>query len=226
MVTTASGVHADSGASPRGHRNTKIALIYGSIGGPIFVALVLVQMAVVPWFDITRYPLSVLSIGETWYLQKAAFLLAGLLTLIGAVGLRGAIRGTPAGRFGPFLIGAFGTGLLLSGIFDVDADGGAPPGVTTVARADYTWHMYAHNMSAMLAFIFLSIACFVFVRRFVLQRAVGWAITSAFVGAATFVLFFAPIGSPSLRLAIATLFIFIWTTALFLSVRAASRPSA
>ncbi len=105
-VTTASVTRADSGPSPRGHRNTKIALIYGSIGGPIFVALVLVQMAIVPWFDITRYPLSV---GETWYLQKAAFLLAGLLTLIGAVGLRGAIRGTPAGRFGPFLIGAFGS---------------------------------------------------------------------------------------------------------------------
>jgi hypothetical membrane protein len=225
MVTTETPIRAGSVRSSRGQRNTKLELILGSIGGPIFVALVLVQMAIVPWFDITRYPLSVLSIGETGYLQKAAFIVAGVLTIVGALGLRRAIRGTPAGRFGPPLVGAFGTGLVLSGLFNVDDDSGAPPGVAIVAKADYTWHMYAHNLSAMLAFICLSLACFVFLRRFALRRATGWAVASGFVGAATFVLFFAPIGTPSLRLAIATLFIFIWTTALFLSVRAASRPT-
>lgn len=225
MVTTQSveGARLPLLPSPRGGSRIKAGLLLGSFGGPVFVVLVLVQMATVPWFDITRYPLSVLSIGETGYLQKAAFLIAGVLTVVGALALRSAIRGTPAGRFGPILIGAFGLGLTLSGLFDVDAADGAPAGVTPVPPAEYTWHMYAHNLSSMLAFICLSIACFVFVRRFARLRAVGWAVASVFVGAATFVLFFLPVGAPSLRLAIATLFMFAWTTALLLSVRAATR---
>src|SRR3954451_5667235 len=130
---------------PRGDANTRLALLLGSLGGPIFVALAATQMAIVPWFDITRYPLSVLSIGETAVLQKAAFLVGGALTVLGARGVRRALRGTPAGRFGPLFIGAFGVGLMLAGLFDVDAVDGAPPGQPSVDPADYTWHMYAHN---------------------------------------------------------------------------------
>jgi hypothetical membrane protein len=199
----------------------KLALAAGALGGPLFVALVALQMAIVPWFDITRLPLSVLSIGETGYLQKTAFLLAGVLTIVGAVGLRRAIRGTPAGRFGPLLIGAFGVGLVLDAFFDIDATEGAPPGVPSSPPGEYSWHMWAHNLSAMMAFTCLSVACFVFVRRFALRRAVGWAIVSACVGASTLVLFFLPVGPASLRLAIASVIMFAWTTALFVTVRAA-----
>jgi hypothetical membrane protein len=212
-----------TGVSMRGARR---ALAAGSLGGPIFVALVLLQMAIVPWFDITRLPLSILSIGETWYLQKGAFLLAGLLTIVGAVGLRRAIRGTPAGRFGPMFIGAFGVGLVLASLFNIDATDGAPPGVPIAAPGVYSWHMWAHNLSSMLAFTCLSIACFVFVRRFALQRAVGWAVASAGVGASTLVVFFLPVGSASLRLAIASVLMFAWTTALFLTIRAAVSDSS
>jgi hypothetical membrane protein len=201
-------------------RRVKRALAAGSLGGPIFVALVVIQLAIVPWFDITRLPLSILSIGETWYLQKAAFLLSGLLTIVGAIGLRRAIRGTPAGRFGPLLIGAFGAGLVLASVFNIDATDGAPPGTSSAAAGQYSWHMWAHNLSSMLAFVCLSIACFVFVRRFARQGAIGWAVASACVGASTLVLFFVPIGSASLRLAIASVVMFAWTSALFLTVRA------
>jgi hypothetical membrane protein len=187
------------------------------------VALVAIQMLIVPWFDITRFPLSVLSIGETWWMQKIAFLAGGLLTLVGAIGLRRVLRGGPSGAAGPLFIGIFGLGLFGAGIFNVDAGDGAPPGSPALTAADYTWHMYAHNLSSTLAFVCLAIAGFVFIRRFARLRSPGWIAASAFVGAATFVLFFLPVGSPSLRLAIATLFMFIWTTALFLSTRAVAR---
>jgi hypothetical protein len=108
-------------------RRVKRALAAGSLDGPIFVALAVIQMAIVQRFDITRLPLSILSIGEAWYLQEAAFLLSGLLTIVGAIGLRRAIRGTPAGRLGPLLIGAFGAGLVLASVFTIDATDGAPP---------------------------------------------------------------------------------------------------
>ncbi|MFC6355126.1 DUF998 domain-containing protein [Luethyella okanaganae] len=198
-------------------------LVLGSFGGPLFVVLVLIQMAVVPWFDIVKFPLSVLSVGETWWMNKTAFLGGGLLTLAGAIGLRRTLRGRPSGAFGPLLIGVFGVGLVGSGIFDVDPGDGAPPGSPALTQSDYTWHMYAHNLSSMVAFICLSIACFVFVRRFTHQGKWAWIVVSVCVGVVTFVLFFLPVGTPSLRLAIATLLMFSWTTALFLSTRAASR---
>lgn len=216
---------ADRIPPPRGDARARDALPVGAMGGPLFVTLVVVQMAVVPWFDITRQPLSVLSVGETSWLQKAAFVLGGLLIVIGARGLRWALGGTPGGGAGVALVGVFGVGLLASGVFDVDPGDGAPPGSPVLEAADYSWHMYAHNMSSMVAFICLSIACFVFVRRFARLRQRGWVICSLFVGISTPVLFFLPLGQPSLRLAIATVFMLTWTTALFLSIRAASRPT-
>jgi hypothetical membrane protein len=225
MITdqTVKYVRAPWGPPSHERKEIEAGLVLGSLAGPLFTALVLVQIAIVPWFDITRLPISVLSIGEIGFVQKAAFMIAGGLTVVAAFALRSALRGTPAGRFGPLLIGAFGLGLALSGLFDVDPSEGAPPESIPVSPADYSWHMYAHNLSSMLAFVCLSVACFVFVRRFQRQRAFGWAAASGFVGTATFVLFFLPVGSPSLRLAIATLFMFAWLTAVLLRVRAAIR---
>jgi hypothetical membrane protein len=133
-------------------------------------------------FDPRRHALSLMSNGSLGWVQIANFVLSGLLLIAGAVGLRRALRGTPAGTWGPLLLGVYGLGLIAAGVFVADPmDGfprGTPPGPTVVN----SWHGPLHFISGGIGFFALIAGCIVFANRFRKRGEAGWAMYSLATG--------------------------------------------
>lgn len=125
------------------------------VAAPLWAAVSLVQAAVRPGFDITRYPLSMLSTGPDGWVQILNFLVAGVLTVIGGIGLRRVLAGSA-----PRLLTVNGVGMVAAGVFSMD-----PPEVTTLS-----WHSYGHMAAGTVAFASLIAACYVVARRLTQRR--------------------------------------------------------
>src|SRR5260370_13440162 len=74
---------------------TRILLLCGAIAGPLFILTVLIQDYTRPAFNPRLQPLSLLSLVEWGWVQIVNFVLAVVLNLLYAVGLRGSL---PPGR--------------------------------------------------------------------------------------------------------------------------------
>lgn len=109
---------------------TKTLLTCGAIAGPLFVSVFLLDGAVRANYDPLRHPVSSLALGDSGWTQTANFLVAGLLTLAFAAGLRRAFRPLKGSRWGPLLVGVWAIGLLGAGIFVTDPVSGYPLGTT------------------------------------------------------------------------------------------------
>ena len=72
-------------------------------------------------FDIERHAISMLSLGEGGWKMKAVFIVSGLLTLACARGLHADLADGWPGLIAAILVGLFGVGLVLAGIFDAPA---------------------------------------------------------------------------------------------------------
>ncbi|MFJ9946912.1 DUF998 domain-containing protein [Kitasatospora sp. NPDC091207] len=75
-------------AAPAAVLPTKLLLACGTVAGPLFLTVGLVQGLTRDGFDFGRNALSQLSLGDLGLIQQAAFLLTGALLLAGAAGLR------------------------------------------------------------------------------------------------------------------------------------------
>jgi hypothetical protein len=147
-------------------------LACGVASTPFFYAVVALQVALRPHYNIRTQPLSFLAIGELGWIQVANFLIAGTMALAGAVGLRRALRGQRGGTAGPILAGLYGVGMIGAGLFGPDplpVPGQAPQMSVTGAL---------HMVAFLLSFLSLIVACFVFARRFGAVGKRGWAIYS------------------------------------------------
>lgn len=145
-------------------------LLAGAVAGPLFVAVVLTQAYTRNGFDPARHPLSSLALGDLGWLQIANFVVCGVLTLAGAVGLRRALAPGRASTWGPRLVGLGGAGLIVAGIFRTDPINGYPVGIPDTV----TWHGIVHSMAPAVAGIAGLIAYAVFARRFAADRERGW----------------------------------------------------
>lgn len=94
----------------------------------MFLAAGVVQGVARDGFDFSRNALSQLALGEGGWAQTVNFLLAGTLLVMGAVGLRRVLGGTPGSTVGPVLIGAFGVSFWAAAAFPADAGAGFPAG--------------------------------------------------------------------------------------------------
>jgi Protein of unknown function (DUF998) len=150
-------------------------LACGVVAGPLFLAVALLQALTRDGFDLGRHPLSLLSLGELGWIQIANFVVAGLLTLAFAVGLRRVLHPGRGGTWGPLLIGAYGVGLIGGGVFLADAGAGFPPGAPAGAPEQLSWHGILHDVAHVLAFLSLIVACFVLARRFAALGQRRWA---------------------------------------------------
>jgi hypothetical protein len=149
----------------------------GVLAGPLFVIMFLVEGATRDGYDPLRHPVSSLALGEHGWTQSANFLVAGLLTVAFAIGLRRA----SGSRWGALLVGIWGIGLLGAGLFVTDPVSGYPPG-TPDALVAQTPSGQVHDLFSVAGFASLCAACFVFTRRFVGWHERGWAIYSAATG--------------------------------------------
>jgi hypothetical membrane protein len=96
------------------------ALLTCGAPGPVFVTTVAAQALLRDGFDLRRHPISLLSLGALGWIQVTAFVVAGLLSLAFAMGLRQVLHPGPAGTWAPALVGIFGLGLVVGGVFRPD----------------------------------------------------------------------------------------------------------
>src|SRR5258707_124384 len=152
---------------------TRILLLCGAIAGPLFILTVLIQDYTVPAFNPRLQALSLLSLGEWGWVQIVNFVLAGVLNLLYAGGLWRKLHPGRAGTWGPLLIGAYGLGLILVGIFRTDPSNGFPPGV--IAPTQPSWHGAIHALGGLFIFVVRAAALAVFVRLFLARKERWWA---------------------------------------------------
>jgi hypothetical protein len=82
------------------------------------------------------------------------------------------------------LIGLFGLGLVVAGVFVTDPGGGYPPGAP-INGTPQTWHGWVHGLNGAVLFnVVLPAACFVLSRRFATEpQNRRWATYSWMTGA-------------------------------------------
>jgi hypothetical protein len=124
MMTTATRPFAVPAPAVRASAATRHLLL----AGPLFLATVVIQQATRAGVDPKAQPLSLLSLGEHGWIQIANFIVAGLLIIASAVGMRRVLRGGPAGTWGPALIATYGVAMLWGGVFVTDPASGFPEG--------------------------------------------------------------------------------------------------
>ena len=160
--------------------STRALLTCGMIAGPLYVAVVVLQMLTREGFDIGRHPASLLSNGALGWIQIANFAVSGLLFVAFAIGLR---RLPDAGRWGPLLVGVFGAGMVLAAVFSADPVDGFPPGTPLGPPTTISGPGLVHFFVGMIVFLAQIAACFVFARRFAAGGERGWALFSVLTGA-------------------------------------------
>ena len=184
-------------------------LASGVVAGPLFLAVLMIQAFTRDGFDLSRHPLSLLSLGNLGWIQIANFIVTGALFVACAIGMRRALRPGRSGTWAPRLVGAFGVGLIVAGVFATDAGAGFPPGAPAGAPEQISWHGILHEVGFGLAFLGMIVGCLVFARRFADLKRRGWV--GACVGAAAAALVLASwpdTDSVSVRLVIASAILF------------------
>ncbi len=152
-------------------------LTCGAVGTLLFVGVLLFEGATRPGYDAwVRYG-SELSLSDQGWMQITNFIGCGLLIVLGAVGMARALKTGPGARLGPLLVGLFGTGLVLAGIFTMDPRPGYPLDVITAVPK--TVHGTLHGLAGLLCFSSVAAAAIVLSRRF---RGTPWAAYSLVTG--------------------------------------------
>ncbi|TDV57804.1 DUF998 domain-containing protein [Actinophytocola oryzae] len=180
MTTTATAV-------PTTTSHTRTLLVCGAVAGPLWAVVSLAQAATREGFDISRHPLSALSDGDLGWLQIANFLVAGVLTVLGARGLRVALHGRPGGTWVPRLVRISGIGLAAAGVFVMDPADGFPIGTPAGVPTALSWHSYGHMVAGTVTFASLIAACYVLGRHFGRAGDRGAAVLSRIAGTALLV---------------------------------------
>jgi len=150
---------------------TRSPLTCVAVAGPLWAVVSLAQVATRKGFDLTEQPLSALSNGSSGWVQIVNFLLAGLLSVVGAASLGRALGST----WVPRLVRVYGVGMIAAGIFVMD------PGPAL------TWRGYGHMAAGSISFIALIAACYVLGRHYSRAGDRRNAITSRVAGTALLV---------------------------------------
>jgi Protein of unknown function (DUF998) len=96
---------------------TRALLGAGVIAGPLFVCTATAQVLTRDGFDLRRHPLSLLALGDHGWIQVINFIIAGVLSLIFAVGVARRLPDGPGSRWAPRLLALYGAGLVIGGFF-------------------------------------------------------------------------------------------------------------
>lgn len=214
--------------SGRSTTTTRRLLDCGIVAGPLFVGAAAIQTVTRDGYDLTRHPISMLSLGDLGWIQIATFVLTGLLSIALAVGTRRVLHPGRAGTWGPVLFALFGLGMIIGGVFVTDPSLGFPAGAPEGTPTEVSWHGRVHDLAPALAIDSLIIACFVFVRRFAGLGQRGWQAYTAATAVAVLLLTAWPsLDGISVRLAVAVTLALAWITAIAVHLRRRlGRPSS
>ncbi|GAA3105841.1 DUF998 domain-containing protein [Nonomuraea salmonea] len=206
--------------TPAAGRATRTLLMCGTLAGPLYIVVVLLQMLTRDGFDISRYPASMLSNGDQGWIQIANFAVSGLLFVAGAVGLhRAHDPASRGGIWGPRLVGVFGAGMVAAAFFSADPADGFPPGTPLGTPTSMSTQGMVHLLVSGVAFLALVAACFAFGRHFAATQRRGRAALSRAIGVlflAAWISIFVMQGSrmANVAFALAIALIMTWTSLL------------
>jgi hypothetical protein len=157
--------------------------VAGTLAAPWFVGLWAAQAATRDGYDVTRHPISLLSLGDGGFVQIANFVVTGLLVVVLGRGRRTLYRDGTGGRAIPRLVQATGVGLIMAGAFVTDAGAGFPAGAPE-GRPEYSAHGILHEVGSVVVMLSWTATMFLLHRRFRRSRERGWkrAILATFVG--------------------------------------------
>jgi hypothetical protein len=159
-------------------------LLAGVTAGPLYVGIGTVEAIVRDGYDIRVHPLSVLANGSGGWIHSAMMIGTGLLTLLGALGLRGTV---PRAAFVGLAV--YGLGVAAAGVMRADPVDGFPIGTPDGPPVSVTWHGMGHFVAGGIGFIGLIVACLVAARRFRRDGRRGWALFSLVTGVGYFAAF-------------------------------------
>jgi hypothetical protein len=160
--------------SQRADSATTPLLAAGVAVGPLFMVLVTVQALARPGFDLTRHPASLLSLGESGWIQVANFIASGLLVVAFASGVRRALHLGRASTWGPVLLAAHGVGLNVPGSSRLIPRSGFAGHCRWLAR-QRQFERGTAGVGFVLAFVSVTLASLVFARLDIAHGQRGWA---------------------------------------------------
>jgi Protein of unknown function (DUF998) len=97
MLTTPGATVPETAPDATRRTPARALLTCGVVAGPLYVVVALLQVLVHDGFDLSRHPLSLLSLGDWGWIQITNFVIGGLLAIGFAIGLG---RVLPPGRGG------------------------------------------------------------------------------------------------------------------------------
>lgn len=141
---------------------TPALLLAGSCAGPLLVGSSILQGIVRHGFDFRRHPPSALALGSAGAVEQVTFGSAGLLLLVGALGL----GRLDIGRWVPRWVMLLGGALAAAGVFRMDPAFGFPPGTPSGIGDVISWHAAVHGVLFPLGFVGLVATALAMGRRY------------------------------------------------------------
>lgn len=174
---------------------TRSLLGYGMVAGPFYVVASVVEGLTRRGFDFTRHDWSLLALGRLGWIHVTVLVLAGVMVMAAAVGVRRVARARRQGVATGWLLGGYGLGMVGAGIFVADPAAGVPLGTPEAATASMSWHGALHFLLGGVGFLALVGCCLLFARRFFAEGSRGWAWFSVVTGVLLFLAAFAGIAA-------------------------------
>ena len=163
-------------------------LTAGSVAGPFFIAVSLLQAFTREGFDWIRHPASLLSLGDLGFIQIANFVITGALFIAFAIGIKRVLT-TGVGRkwLSPLFI-VVGIAFILGGVFVADPAFGFPPGTPEGMPKTMSWHSLIHGFAPVIGSLAITAALLIFARRLWKQGRRSASIVTVLVVIISFVL--------------------------------------
>ena len=177
MTVASSGPSAPSAAQPAA---TRTLLLVGAAAGPVYVLVGAVEAATRDGFDVTRHSLSLLGNGALGWVHMTMMVLTGLMTVVGAIGLARVLDGRAV--WVARLVGLFGLGVAVAGMFRADPMDGFPPGTPAGRPAEVSASGVVHLAAGGIGFLGLIAACLLAWRWFRSRGDTTWARFSLVTG--------------------------------------------
>jgi len=166
---------------PIGEERPTWALSGGVLAGPLFIGAFTAIGAARSGYDWRRHAVSSLACGHPGWLQRANFIVTGVLYCAAARGLARCPQRRIDSRVVPELMGAAGAGLIGSGMFVTDPVGGFPAviaGEGAHTKTVPSREGILHNWSAIPIFAGIPVAGLASALAAALDHDYGWAFYS------------------------------------------------
>jgi hypothetical membrane protein len=212
----------DARAIPRAEPVTSVSralLVGGLIAGPVFILVAVIQALTRQGFDLSRHPLSLLSLGDLGWIQTTNFVVSGLLVIAFSVGIRRILPSNRRATWGSLAVGTFGAGLVVAGVSPPAPAFAFPPGTPDGMPATVGTSAILHGVGFTVGFVSLTVTCLLFSRRFAADARSGWALYSVGTAVLALALSMWPgRDAASLRYFIAAAIAWAWISALAASM--------